>query len=78
MRKYVHIDLSSQAIREEEFSDDQVARAGRYFIAKTLSNLAVAKVDPLGLENPLIFLPGRLLAVIGRTRIAPAWVAKVH
>jgi aldehyde:ferredoxin oxidoreductase len=58
LRKYLHIDLSSQAIREEEFSGDQVARAGRYFIAKTLSNLDVAKVDPLGPENPLIFSAG--------------------
>lgn len=58
MRKYLHIDLVSRAVREEEFSGDQAAHAGRYFIAKTLTDMGVAKVDPLGPENPLIFSAG--------------------
>lgn len=58
MRKYLHIDLNDQAIREETFSGDQVARAGRYFIAKTLNELGAATVDPLGPDNPLIFSAG--------------------
>lgn len=58
MRKYLHIDLNDQAIREETFSGEQVARAGRYFIAKTLNELGAATVDPLAPENPLIFSAG--------------------
>jgi len=58
MRKYLHIDLSQHAVREEDFSGDQVARAGRYLIAKTLTAMGVATVDPLGPENPLIFSAG--------------------
>lgn len=58
MRKYLHIDLSRHAVREEEFSGEQLAYAGRYFIAKTLTGMGVATVDPLGSENPLIFSAG--------------------
>ena len=58
MRKYLHIDVSKQSVREEEFSGDQVARAGRHFIAKTLLEQDAATVDPLGPDNPLIFSVG--------------------
>lgn len=58
MRKYFHIDLATRNVREETFDGDKVARAGRYFIAKTLMDLGVAKVDPLSPENPLIFSAG--------------------
>ncbi|MGR8946972.1 MAG: aldehyde ferredoxin oxidoreductase C-terminal domain-containing protein [Gammaproteobacteria bacterium] len=58
MRKYLHIDVNKQSVREEEFSGDQVARAGRHFIAKTLLELGAATVDPLGPDNPLIFSVG--------------------
>ncbi len=58
MRKYLHINVGERSIREESFSGDQVARAGRYFIAKTLTDLRVAEVDPLGPDNPLIFSAG--------------------
>ncbi|MEM7540419.1 MAG: aldehyde ferredoxin oxidoreductase C-terminal domain-containing protein [Pseudomonadota bacterium] len=58
MRKYLHIDLGAQNVREETFSGEQAARAGRYFIAKTLIEQDVAKVDPLGPDNPLIFSAG--------------------
>ena len=58
MRKYLHIDVKNQSIREEEFSGDQVARAGRHFIAKTLLEQNAATVDPLGPDNPLIFSVG--------------------
>ena len=44
--------------REEEFTGEQVAKAGRYFIAKSLNELGVAEVDPLSPENPLIFSVG--------------------
>ena len=58
MRKYLHIDVAKQSVREEEFDGDQVARAGRYFIAKTLLEQNAAQVDPLGPDNPLIFSAG--------------------
>ncbi len=58
MRKYLHIDLAAHAVREETFSGEQIARAGRYFIAKTLCELGAAKADPLGPDNPLIFSAG--------------------
>ena len=58
MRKYLHFDLPSLTVREETFSPAQVAYAGRYFIAKTLNDMGVAKVDPLSPENPLIFSAG--------------------
>ncbi len=58
MRKYLHIDLNNKSAREEEFSGERVAKAGRYFVAKTLVEMNVAEVDPLGPENPLIFSAG--------------------
>ena len=58
MRKYLHIDLNQKHVREEEFTGEQNARAGRYFIAKTLVGLGVGPVDPLGPDNPLIFSAG--------------------
>lgn len=58
MRKYLHIDLAARSVREEPFSGEQVAHAGRYFIAKTLLALGAATVDPLSTDNPLIFSAG--------------------
>ena len=45
MRRYLHIDLNAHTVREETFSGEQIAKAGRYFIAKTLFELGAAKVD---------------------------------
>ena len=58
MRKYLHINVKDRSVREEEFSGEQIAKAGRYFIAKTLLEMDVAKNDPLGPDNPLIFSAG--------------------
>jgi len=58
MRKYLHINLNDRTVRSEEFNGEQVIRAGRHFIAKTLLELGAAKVDPLSPENPLIFSAG--------------------
>lgn len=58
MRKYLHINLKQQSITSEELNGESVAQAGRYFIAKTLLEQGVAKVDPLSAENPLIFSAG--------------------
>lgn len=58
MRKYLHIDLATRTVREETFTGEQIAMAGRYFIARTLVDLGVATCDPMSGDNPLIFSAG--------------------
>lgn len=58
MRKYLHIHLNDKAVREEQLEGEQIARAGRYLIARTLVENNIAPVDPLAPENPLIFSAG--------------------
>ena len=58
MRKYLHINLGDGSVRTEELHGEEIVRAGRYFIAKSLLASGVAKVDPLSPENPLIFSAG--------------------
>ncbi len=58
MRKYLHINLADRSIRTDELHGEDVIRAGRHFIAKTLLRLGAAKVDPLSPDNPLIFSAG--------------------
>ncbi len=47
MRKYLHINLKHRQIKEQEMNGEEIVRAGRYFIAKTLCESGIAKVDPL-------------------------------
>src|SRR3990167_3300780 len=58
MRKYLHINLGDRSVRTDELQGEDIVRAGRYFIAKTLLELGAAKVDPLSPDNPLIFSAG--------------------
>ena len=58
MRKYLHINLGDRSVRTEELHGEAIVRAGRYYIAKTLLESGVAKVDPLSPDNPLIFSAG--------------------
>lgn len=58
MRQYHHINLADRTIKTEEFEGEQLARAGRYHIAKTLNDMNVGSVDPLSPGNPLIFSAG--------------------
>ena len=58
MRTYLHFDLATREVKRETWSGEQLARAGRYHIAKTLVDHDVATVDPLSPENPLIFSVG--------------------
>jgi len=58
MRKYLHVDLGARSVREETFEGEQLVRAGRHFIARTLVEMDVAGVDPLSPANPLIFSAG--------------------
>lgn len=60
MRKYLHIHLNDQKIEEKELQGEEIAKAGRYLIAKTLVEEGVATVDPLSPANPLIFSAGPL------------------
>jgi aldehyde:ferredoxin oxidoreductase len=58
MRKYLHINLGDRSVRTEELHGEAIIRAGRHYIAKTLLEGGVAKVDPLSPDNPLIFSAG--------------------
>ncbi len=58
MRDYLHIDLATQAVTRETWAGEQLARAGRYYIAKTLYERGLATIDPMSPENPLIFSTG--------------------
>ncbi|MBI4292858.1 MAG: aldehyde ferredoxin oxidoreductase [Betaproteobacteria bacterium] len=58
MRKYLHIDLARRAVRIAELHGEDIAKAGRYLIAKTLLSDGIARVDPWSPENPLIFSAG--------------------
>jgi aldehyde:ferredoxin oxidoreductase len=58
MRDYLHINLDDRTIEREPMQGESLARAGRYFIVKTLLDKGVAKIDPLSRENPLIFSAG--------------------
>lgn len=58
MRTYYDIQLNDRTIRPREVTGDEIAKAGRYLIAKTLLDLGAATVDPLSPANPLIFSAG--------------------
>jgi len=58
MRNYHDIDLSAQTVTTSEITGEDIARCGRYLIAKTLLEQDKAKVDPLSADNPLIFSAG--------------------
>jgi len=58
MRTYYDIRLGDRKISKRELAGDDLVRAGRYHIVKTLLDLGVATVDPLSPGNPLIFSAG--------------------
>jgi aldehyde:ferredoxin oxidoreductase len=58
VQKYLDIDLNKKSVRTHTLSGHDIARAGRYLIAKTLVEQNIANVDPLSPENPLIFSAG--------------------
>src|SRR3989449_4098753 len=58
MRIYYDIDLMGRWITRRELPGEEIVRAGRYLIAKTLLELGGATVDPLSPANPLIFSAG--------------------
>ena len=58
MRKHLYINLNDQSVTGQELEGEEVVRAGRYFIAKTLLAHGAATVEPLSPDNPLIFSVG--------------------
>jgi aldehyde:ferredoxin oxidoreductase len=58
MRTYYDIHLGDRTITTRELHGEEIVRAGRYLIAKTLLELGAATVDPLSPQNPLIFSAG--------------------
>src|SRR5689334_24423210 len=58
MRTYYDIDLGTRNIAKRELHGEEIIRAGRYLIAKTLLERGAATVDPLSPANPLIFSAG--------------------
>jgi len=58
MRRYLQINLTDRSIETEELHGEDIVRAGRHLIAKTLLAKGTATVDPLSPDNPLIFSAG--------------------
>ena len=58
MRTYLDIALDTQEVASRELHGEEIARAGRYHIVKTLLEMGAAEVEPLSGENPLIFSAG--------------------
>ena len=58
MRKYYDINLKDRSIQARELHGEEIIKAGRYLIAKTLLEQEAAQVDPLSPANPLIFSAG--------------------
>src|SRR5881409_1226934 len=58
MRSYYGRDLRGRRITKRELHGEEIVRAGRYWIAKTLLELGAATVDALSPANPLIFSAG--------------------
>jgi aldehyde:ferredoxin oxidoreductase len=58
MRKYLDIRLDDRTITSRELHGEDIVRAGRNLIARTLLECGAATVDPLSPQNPLIFSAG--------------------
>jgi aldehyde:ferredoxin oxidoreductase len=58
MRTYYEIDLTGRTVSKRDLHGEEIVRAGRYLIARTLLERGAATVDPLSPANPLIFSAG--------------------
>ena len=58
MRTYLNVNLSQQKITKKTMSGEDLAKAGRHHIVKTLLERGTAKIDPVSPDNPLIFSAG--------------------
>ena len=57
MRTHLQIDLGKHNVKKETVSGEDLAKAGRYHIVKSLLERGTEQVDPLSPENPLTALP---------------------
>ncbi|NBP49418.1 MAG: aldehyde ferredoxin oxidoreductase, partial [Alphaproteobacteria bacterium] len=58
MRKFITIDLGKKTTASRDLSGREIAKSGRYLIARMLLDQNIATVDPMAPENPLIFSVG--------------------
>jgi len=58
MRKYLNINLNDHSVSSEQLEGEEIIKAGRNFIVRSLLDAGAATVDPLSPENPLIFSAG--------------------
>ncbi len=58
MRNYLDINLASREIDTRFLTGEDIAKGGRWFIARELIAAGAATVDPLSPANPLIFRAG--------------------
>lgn len=58
MRTYYDIHLDNRSTVAAQLQGEEIVRAGRYLIAKTLLELGAATIDPLSQANPLVFSAG--------------------
>lgn len=65
-KRFLHVDLSTGGIHEFGPWDGLIERfiGGRGFAASMMWNLARGRVDPLGPDNVLMFLPGPLTGTV--------------
>ena len=66
MRSYLTIDLARGTTTRETLQGDDIVRAGRHFIARTLMARRAYEIDPLSPANPLIFSAGPLAETVVR------------
>jgi aldehyde:ferredoxin oxidoreductase len=60
MRKHITFNLSDRSSSSRTVEGDELARAGRWLIARSLLDAGAATCDPLSPENPMIFSAGPL------------------
>ena len=58
MRTYYEVQLGDRTVTSRALEGEEIVRAGRYLIARTLLQAGAATVDPLSPANPLIFSAG--------------------
>ena len=58
MRQFLEVHLDAEEVERRPVEGLGIVRGGRYLIARTLLDEAIAEVDPLSPQNPLIFSAG--------------------
>lgn len=58
MRNYLDINLATREVGTRVLTGEDIAKGGRWFIARELLSAGAAAIDPLSPANPLIFRAG--------------------